>query len=145
MIEDADSPEGLEGMFKEMNNILLPLLLLEDTNYGDIKEYLSKRTSSKRLVLALNRSKVLKEALFFYKSEIANNLKQYLIKKERHLEEAIIMDNFLLQGLSRKYSSVKRKKTCKVRRNKTKKRRIKECRYFKKGFCKHGKFCKFRH
>ena len=145
MIEDADSPEGLEGMFKEMNNILLPLLLLEDTNYGDIKEYLSKRTSSKRLVLALNRSKVLKEALFFYKSEIANNLKQYLIKKEKHLEEAIIMDNFLLQGLSRKYSSVKRKKTFKVRRNKKKKRRIKECRYFKKGFCKHGKFCKFRH
>ena len=128
-----------------LNNMLLPLLLLEDTMYGDIKEYLTKRTSSKQLILALNRSKALKEALFFFKSNIAKNLKQYLIKKEKHLEEATIMDKYLLQGLGRKYSSVKRKKTFKVRRSKKKKRRLEECRFFKKGFCKHGKICKFRH
>ena len=98
-----------------------------------------------RLEAALNKAKVLKDALFIYKSDIAKNLHQYLIEKEKHLEETNIMDQFLLQRISRKYTSVKRKNTFKVRSNKKKKRRIKECRYFKQGFCKYGKNCKFRH
>ena len=145
IIEDANYPEGLEEMFREMNNILLPLLLIEDELYGEIKDYLSKRISSKRFVSALKQSNVLKGALFFYKSDIAKNLKQYLIEKEKHLEETNILDKFLLQGVSRKYTSVKRKKTFKARNNRKKKRILKVCRYFSKGFCKHGKNCKFRH
>ena len=145
MIEDANYPEGLEEMFREMNNILLPLLLIEDELYGEIKDYLSKRISSKRFVSALKQSNVLKGALFFYKSDIAKNLEQYLIEKEKHLEETNILDKFLLQRVSRKYTSVKRKKTFKARNNRKKKRRLKVCRYFSKGFCKHGKKCKFRH
>ena len=106
---------------------------------------MSKRISSKRFVSALKQSNVLKGALFFYKSDIAKNLKQYLIEKEKHLEETNILDKFLLQGVSRKYTSVKRKKTFKARNNRKKKRILKVCQYFSKGFCKHGKNCKFRH
>ena len=90
-------------------------------------------------------TKVLKDALFIFKSDITKNLEQYLLEKEKHLEETNIFDKFLLQGICRKNTSVKRKKTFKVRGNKKKKRRIKACWYFKQGFCKHGNNCKFRH
>ena len=48
-----------------------------------------------------------------------------------------------LNQISRKYTSVKRKETFKVKGNKKKKRRKKTCRYFKQGFCTHGCQSKF--
>ena len=145
MMEDVNFPEGLEKLFEKMNNLLMPLLLIDDEMYEEVKQYFGERACSKRLDSALDRSKVLKDALFIYKSDITKNLEQYLVEKEKYLEDTNMMDKFLLQGISRKYTSVKRKKNFKVRKNRKKKRRIKVCRYFKQGFCKHGKNCKFRH
>ena len=114
MMEDVNFLEGLEKLFEKMNNLLMPLLLLDDEMYEEVKQYLGERACSKRLDSALDRSKVLKDALFIYKSDITKNVDQYLVEKEKHLEETNITVKFLLQGICRKYTSVKRKKNFKV-------------------------------
>ena len=92
MMEDVNFLEGLEKLFEKMNNLLMPLLLLDDEMYEEVKQYLEERACSKRLDSALDRSKVLKDALFIYKSDITKNVDQYLVEKEKHLEETNIMD-----------------------------------------------------
>ena len=43
MMEDVNFHEGLEELFKKMNDMLMPLLLMEDEKYVEIKDYLEKR------------------------------------------------------------------------------------------------------
>ena len=43
MMEDVTFHEGLEELFKKMNDMLMPLLLMEDEKYVEIKDYLEKR------------------------------------------------------------------------------------------------------
>ena len=55
---------------------------VEFEKYEEIKRYLRHRTCSKRLETALNKSKVLKDALYMFKADITKNLDQYLLQKE---------------------------------------------------------------
>ena len=144
MIEDVNYVDGLEELFLKMNEILMPLLLIDVGKYEEVREYLIEKALCKRLESALYHSTDLEQALFRYKGDIVKRLENYKLKQDKLLGESNIVDKFLLQRFCKKSNSVKRKNFFKGGR-KVKRRRNKLCRYMKQGFCRYGTSCKFRH
>ena len=49
MIEDVNYVDGLEELFLKMNEMLMPLLLIEVGKYEEVREYLIEKALCKRL------------------------------------------------------------------------------------------------
>ena len=109
MIEDINYVEGLEELFLKMNEMLMPLLLIEVGKYEEVREYLKGKALCKRLEIALYHSTDLEQALFRYKGYIVKRLENYKLKKDILLDESNIVDKFLLQRFCKNSNSVKRK------------------------------------
>ena len=92
-----------------MNEMLMPLLLIEVGKYEEVRDYLKGRALSKRLEYALYQSTDLKQALLRYKAEIVKRLDKYNLQKDKLIDESNIVDKFLLQRFCKKSNSVKRK------------------------------------
>ena len=105
MIEDVNYVDGLEELFLKMNEMLMPLLLIEVGKYEEVREYLKGKALCKRLEIALYQSTDLEQALFRYNAEIVKRLDNYNLQKDKLIDESNIVDKFLLQRFSKNYNS----------------------------------------
>ena len=85
-----------------MNEMLMPLLVIDVGKYEEFREYLIEKALCKRLESALYHSTDLEQALFRYKGDIVKRLGNYKLKKDKLLGASNIVDKFLLQRFCKK-------------------------------------------